>query len=91
MQDNMTSAMRLRAARKAAGLGQGELARQCHYTQSTVANVEQGRARMSLSLAKLAAEVLHVSPAWLLGMDEPEITFEQALAVIIAEGRCGKK
>lgn len=81
----MTSAIRLRAARRAAGLGQGELARRCHYTQSTVSNVEQGAARLSLSLAKIAAEVLHVSPAWLLGMDEPEITFEQALAVIIAE------
>lgn len=35
--------------------------------------------------ALLAA--LNVSVAWLLGLDEPEISYETALAVIVAQGR----
>ena len=85
--EDMTSAKRLIAARKAAGLGQSRLAARCYYEQSTIANVEQGRARMSLNLAKAVGKALNVSVAWLLGLDEPEISYETALAVIVAQGR----
>ena len=78
---------RLQAAREAAGLRQTDLARKCNYAVATVGNVEKGRARVSLDFAVVVAKELRVSAAWLLGMDEPEITFEQAMAVIIAEGR----
>lgn len=70
--EDMASAKRLIAARKAAGLGQSRLAARCYYEQSTIANVEQGRARMSLSLAKAVGKELNVSVAWLLGLDVPK-------------------
>lgn len=85
--EDMTSAKRLIAARKAAGLGQSRLAARCYYEQSTIANVEQGRARMSLSLAKAVGKALNVSVAWLLGLDAPEISYETAAAVIAAAGK----
>lgn len=78
---------RLRAARQAVGIGQRKLAKRCYYTQSTVANVEHGQIKMSMALARAAAKELHVSAAWLLGLDEPEISYETALAVIVAQGR----
>lgn len=70
---------RLRAARQAIGIGQRKLAKRCYYTQSTVANVENGQIKMSMALARAAAKELHVSAAWLLGLDEPEISYETAL------------
>ena len=83
----MTPNERLRAAREAAGLRQMDLARKCHYAAATVGNVEQGRSRVSLDFAVVVAKELHVSAAWLLGLDEPEISYETALAVIVAQGR----
>lgn len=89
MQDgrNMTPGERLRAARQAVGIGQKRLAKRCYYTQSTVANVENGQIKMSMALASAVAKELHVSAAWLLGLDEPEISYETALAVIAAAGK----
>ena len=78
---------RLQAAREAAGLRQTDLARKCNYAVATVGNVEKGRSRVSLDFAVVVAKELHVSAAWLLGMDEPEISYETALAVIVAQGR----
>ena len=78
---------RLRAARQAVGIGQRKLAKRCYYTKSTVANVEHGQIKMSMALARAAAKELHVSAAWLLGLDEPEISYETALAVIAAAGK----
>ncbi len=78
---------RLQAAREAAGLRQTDLARKCNYAVATVGNVEKGRARVSLDFAVVVAKELHVSAAWLLGLDEPEISYETALAVIVAQGR----
>ena len=54
MQDgrNMTPGERLRAARQAVGIGQKRLAKRCYYTQSTVANVENGQIKMSMALAR---------------------------------------
>ena len=76
---------RLQAAREAAGLRQTDLARKCNYAVATVGNVEKGRARVSLDFAVVVAKELHVSAAWLLGLDEPEISYETALAVIEAQ------
>lgn len=70
---------RLQAAREAAGLRQTDLARKCNYAVATVGNVEKGRARVSLDFAVVVAKELHVSAAWLLGLDEPEISYETAL------------
>lgn len=78
---------RLQAAREAVGLRQTDLARKCNYAVATVGNVEKGRARVSLDFAVVVAKELHVSAAWLLGLDEPEISYETALAVIVAQGR----
>lgn len=78
---------RLQAAREAAGLRQTDLARKCNYAVATVGNVEKGRARVSLDFAVVVAKELRVSAAWLLGLDEPEISYETALAVIVAQGR----
>ena len=78
---------RLQAARETAGLRQTDLARKCNYAVATVGNVEKGRARVSLDFAVVVAKELRVSAAWLLGLDEPEISYETALAVIVAQGR----
>lgn len=83
----MTPNERLQAAREAARLRQTDLARRCNYAVATVGNVENGRARVSLDFAVVVAKELHVSAAWLLGLDEPEISYETALAVIVAQGR----
>lgn len=78
---------RLRAAREAAGRGQRELSEACFYAKSTVSNVERGRRTLSIAAARTFGNELNVSAAWLLGLDEPEISYETALAVIVAQGR----
>lgn len=66
-------AERIRAARLARGMSQAELAEKAGYTSRAAINkIELGKMDPPRSKVLAIAEALHVSPAWLLGMDEPE-------------------
>lgn len=65
---------RLKSARKAAGLGQGELAEKLGKTQSSISQCERGESQLSLEVLRDVAAVLNVSADWLLGLDSSELT-----------------
>lgn len=58
---------RLKAARKAAGMTQQEIARQLGLTQKTISGYENGRLDPSLQKLMQLCKVLNVSPNELLG------------------------
>ena len=61
----MSIASRLKTARKAAGLTQKQLAQATGLTQGAIEKVENGKNRRPRKLKKIA-DVLGVSPSWLL-------------------------
>jgi len=66
-------AERIREARLARGLSQAELAEKAGYTsRASINKIELGKVDLPRSKVLAIAEALHVSPTWLLGMDEPE-------------------
>ena len=69
----MSIASRLKTARKAAGLTQEQLAQATAVTQGAIQKVENGKSRRPRKLKKIA-DVLGVSPSWLL-LGEEEGSF----------------
>ena len=66
-------AERIREARLARGLSQAELAEKAGYTsRASINKIELGKVDLPRSKVLAIAEALHVSPTWLLGMDEPK-------------------
>ena len=66
---------RIRAARLAAAMTQGELAQQLGYTdRSTIAKIESGENGVSVSTLNTFAEVLQVQPEWLAGWSDTPVT-----------------
>jgi transcriptional regulator with XRE-family HTH domain len=69
--DKMAIAARLRAAREAAGLSQGQVAKLMDMHRPTISEMEAGNRRVSVDeLAKLA-DLYDTKVAWLLG-EAPE-------------------
>lgn len=60
-------AERLREARKAAGLSQGQVAKLLSFHRPTVSEIEAGNRRVSAEELVLFAETYDVTVAWLLG------------------------
>jgi transcriptional regulator with XRE-family HTH domain len=60
-------AERLREARKAAGLSQGQVAKLLHMHRPTVSEIEAGNRRVSAEELVKFAETYDVTVSWLLG------------------------
>jgi transcriptional regulator with XRE-family HTH domain len=76
----MTTAERLRSARKSRGLSQETLARQIAMSVKTIVRIERGDYTTSIGTLRTLADALGVSPAWLLTGEGrgPEPTAEVA-------------
>lgn len=71
MNKDITS-KRLAKALKDAGMRQRDLAQKANITESSVSHYINGRYTPSKEVAEAMANVLNVSPAWLMGFDVPE-------------------
>lgn len=61
----------IRDLRTKHGLSQDELAAAVGYTdRSSIAKIEAGKVDLTVSKIKAFAEIFHVTPAYLLGMDD---------------------
>ena len=60
-------ATRIREARKAAGLSQGQVAKMLGLQRPSVSEMEAGNRRVSADEIARLAELFDVSPGWLLG------------------------
>src|SRR5436309_2447427 len=60
-------ASRIREARKAAGLSQGQVARMLGLQRPSVSEMEAGNRRVTADEFARLAELFDVSPSWLLG------------------------
>src|SRR5581483_11559773 len=60
-------ASRIREARKAAGLSQGQVAKLLGLQRPSVSELEAGRRRVSSDELARLADLFEVSPTWLLG------------------------
>ncbi len=70
---------RIKALRQAAGMTQSELAEHMGYTdRSAVAHIESGRVDIPQSKIAQFAEVLHTTPAYLMGWDDDPEDYDQA-------------
>jgi transcriptional regulator with XRE-family HTH domain len=61
----------IRKCRLRAGVTQKQLADMTHFTRTSVCNIEAGRQRIALHILFDFAQILHVSPADLLSLDQP--------------------
>lgn len=87
--DHATFGDRLAAARDAAGLGQGQLAKRLGVKRVTIANWEEDRAEPRANRLQMLAGVLNVSLIWLMtgegrglpdqGEGEVDVTLEDIL------------
>lgn len=66
---------RLRAARKAKGLTQEELAEHVRTTKSTISNYENSHSTPPNDMLMQLADVLHVTTDWLLGRTDEETPY----------------
>jgi transcriptional regulator with XRE-family HTH domain len=66
-------AARIRAAREAAGLSQGQVARHMNVHRPTISEIEAGRRRVSFDEMATFAELYGVSTAWLSCAETTEI------------------
>ena len=64
-----TAAQRLRAAREAAGLSQGDVARLLHVTPQAYGNWERGTRGVPIGLLPSFSRALGHSVAWILDLD----------------------
>ena len=80
---------RIKSKRIAKGLTQGELAQQVGYTdRSTIARIEAGRIDLPQSRVEKFAQILDVSPAYLMGLVSEETNAQnELLAKIIIKMR----
>lgn len=66
-------AMRIREARKAAGLSQGQVARLLGLQRPSVSEIEAGRRRVTADEITRLAELFDVEASWLLGKGAEKI------------------
>jgi transcriptional regulator with XRE-family HTH domain len=71
-------AQRLRAARKAMGLTQEELAEQVSTTKATISNYENNYSTPSNEMLLNLATALHISTDWLLGRTDENVSYALA-------------
>lgn len=62
----MSVAQRLREAREAAGLSQGQVAKRLHMHRPTVTEIEAGRRKVSSEEIELFSETYGVSVEWIV-------------------------
>ena len=67
---------RLKQAREAAGLSQGQVARLLDLHRPTVSEIESGNRKVSADELTLFASTYDVSPTWLLGLTAEEIAHD---------------
>ncbi|CAM3572199.1 XRE family transcriptional regulator [Brevibacillus invocatus] len=72
-------AQRLRAARKAQGLTQEDLAERVSTTKATISNYENNHSTPSNEMLMNLATVLHISIDWLLGRTDENIFYAPAV------------
>ena len=65
-------AVRLRSAREAAGLSQGQVARKMELHRPAISEIEAGRRRVSAEELVVFAELYGVSVEWISGAQSPE-------------------
>lgn len=81
-------AERLRDAREAAGLSQGQVAKLLGYHRPTISEIEAGRRRVLADEAKLFADTYGVSVDWLLTGTTQE--FDEDAKVLLAARELAK-
>ncbi len=64
--------MNIRAARKAAGLTQAQLAQQVGWDQSVISRIELGKRSVTVKMLKVIAYAVNMTPQALLS-DDPEV------------------
>lgn len=69
MSDAAILARRLRQAREASGLSQGEVARRIDYHRPTISEIEAGRRQVGALELVTLARLYHVSVVWLLSLE----------------------
>ena len=67
---------RLKQAREAAGLSQGQVARLLNLHRPTITEIENGNRKVSAEELALFANTYDVSPTWLLGLTATNITID---------------
>ncbi len=82
---------RIKAARKAAGLNQTELATRLNKTLRTVQKYESGEIRPSIAMVNEIAKILDISPVELIGYKKPEVVLESLSDVIAVLHQLSKK
>ena len=82
---------RIKAARKAAGLSQTELANRLSKTLRTVQKYESGEIEPSIAIINAMAKELKVSPADLIGYQRPSIELNTISAVLPVLYQLNKK
>ncbi len=82
---------RIKAARKAAGLSQTELANKLDKTLRTVQKYESGEIEPSIAMINEIAKILDVSPADLVGYQRPEIQVDSMADVLAVLYQLNKK
>jgi transcriptional regulator with XRE-family HTH domain len=85
--DQAAIGRRVRAARRAAGLRQRDLAAICATTPNAVTNWEAGTRRLGISQAAMLLPILRVTLDWLYLGDDRGLDWEkrEALAAALAE------
>lgn len=82
---------RIKAARKAAGLSQTELANRLSKTLRTVQKYESGEIELSIAIINAMAKELKVSPADLIGYQRPSIELNTISDVLTVLYQLNKK
>lgn len=82
---------RIKAARKAAGLSQTELASRLDKTMRTVQKYESGEIEPSIAMINSIAKVLDTSPADLIGYQKPDIQLDSLSDIIAVLYQLNKK
>ena len=82
---------RIKAARKAAGLSQTELANRLNKTLRTVQKYESGEIEPSIAMINAMAKELNISPADLIGYQRPSIELNTISDVLTVLYQLNKK
>ena len=82
---------RIKNARKEAGLSKTEIAERIKKNMRTVQKYESGEIEPSISMINLLADELHVSPAYLVGYERPQIEMNSLSDVFAVLYQLNKK
>ena len=80
-------ASRLRLARQAAGLSQGQVAKHLGWHRPTVSEIEAGRRRVQAEELTLLAELYGVGVPWIMGEDGSDTVSDRATLAARELGR----